>query len=382
MNIFAPILSALAILSHHSDNNVRGFEVVINPVFITANRLQFYAVVLPYLLREHQRKVAPYQNNIRILNENDPDIRGNLEGKVAIITGGSRGLGVEIVRSFLRKGARVITTASSNDPGKIESRFQSITKGIPEGKWNLEIWHLDLMSMNSVIRFLDRFKNQNDTRLNYFIGNAGVMFPPFKLSEDGFESQFSINYLGHVLMSYHLLPYLYRTAKQQRDQSRLVLVTSCLHHIPTRIRYNDLQALQVYSPHYQYGLSKLSILMFIYSLNRTLSIKQQDWNERVKVFAVHPGLVDTDLLNTIDIMKQYPLLANQLTFRDTKAGAETIIYASLSSQLNRKNGEYFEDSKPVRSSSLSYNLDQQNRLWMVTRNLLEKWTNGYWFEDL
>ncbi|XP_046909961.2 polyprenol dehydrogenase [Dermatophagoides farinae] len=380
MNIFAPLLSALAVLSHHS-SDVKGFEIVINPVFITANRLQFYAVVLPYLLREHQRKVAPYQNNIRILNENDPDIRGNLEGKVAIITGGSRGLGVEVVRSFLRKGARVITTASSNDPRKIESRYKSITKGIPVGKWNLEIWHLDLMSMNSVIRFLDRFKSQNDTRLNYFIGNAGVMFPPFKLSEDGFESQFSINYLGHVLMSYYLLPYLYRTAKDERDQSRLVLVTSCLHHIPTRIRFNDLQSLQVYSPHYAYGLSKLSVLMFIYSLNRTLSIKQ-DWNERVKVFAVHPGLVDTDLLNTIEIMKQYPSLANQLTFRDTKAGAETIIYASLSSQLKQKGGEYFEDSKATRSSMLSYNLDVQSRLWMVTRNLLEKWTNGYWFEDL
>ncbi|OTF81940.1 Short-chain dehydrogenase-like protein, partial [Euroglyphus maynei] len=357
------------------------FIIQIDPVFITANRLQFYAVVLPYLLRERQRKVAPYQNNIRILSENDPDIRGNLEDKVAIITGGSRGLGVEVVRSFLRKGAHVITTASSKDPRKIESRYKSITEGIPNGKWSLDIWHLDLMSMNSVIRFLDRFKNQNDTRLNYFIGNAGVMFPPFKLSEDGFESQFSINYLGHVLMSYHLLPYLYRTAKNQRDQSRLVLVSSCLHHIPTRIRFNDLQSLQVYSPHYAYGLSKLSILMFIYSLNRTLSLKH-DWYERVKVFSVHPGLVDTDLLNTIDIMKQYPLVANQLTFRDTKAGAETIIYASLSSQLNQKGGEYFEDSRPARSSTLSYNLDVQNRLWIVTRNLLEKWTNGYWFEDL
>lgn len=222
-----------------------------------------------------------------------------------------------MVRTFLRKGAHVITTSSSGTPEVIESRYKKITEGIPKGNWRLEIWKLDLMSMNSVMKFIERFNRQNSTRLNYFIGNAGVMFPPFKLSEDGFESQFSINYLGHVLLSYYLLPHLYSTAKEINEQSRLVLTSSCLHHIPTRIRFNDLQSLQVYSPHYAYGISKLAVLMFVYTLNRELNLKR-DWNRYVKTFAIHPGLVDTDLLNTIDIMKRYPLLANQLTFRVSK----------------------------------------------------------------
>lgn len=373
--------SLLSLLTIATQSHMGSFELIVNPVFIAANRLQFYAVVVPYLLREYQRKTSPQQYGIRILKEDDPDIRSNLEGKVAIITGGSRGLGVEVVRTFLRKGAHVITTASTRDPKVIEGRWRNITRGLTPGNWRLDIWHLDLMSMNSVMRFLNRFRRQNDTRLNYFIGNAGVMFPPFRLSEDGFESQMSINYLGHVLMSYHLLPYLYRTAKEQRDQSRLILVSSCLHHIPTRIRYNDLQSLQVYSPHYAYGLSKVAVLMFIYSLNRTLDIKN-DWGRYVKVFSVHPGLVDTDLLNTIDIMKQYPQMANQLTFRDPKAGAETLVYAALSNQLNDKSGEYFEDSKIARSSTLSKNRDDQSRMWLATRQILSKWTSGNWFENL
>lgn len=279
-------------------------------------RFQFYAVVMPYLIKEYQRKNVP-NSGIRILNEYDSDILPSLEGKVAIITGGSRGLGVEVVRAFLRKGARVITTASSKDPKVAESRIGKITQGIPKGKGKLEIWHLDLMSMNSVMAFVDKFKRQNNTQLNYLIGNAGVMFPKFKLSEDGFESQFSINYLGHVLLSYHLLPHLYQTARQTGDQSRLVLVSSCLHHIPAKIRFNDLQSLQVYSPHYAYGLSKLSIMMFIYKLSRTLKMKS-DWGRYVKVFTLHPGLVDTDLLSTIEIMQQYPALANQVTLRVCK----------------------------------------------------------------
>ena len=270
--------------------------------------------MVPYLIKEYQRKNKIPNSRIRYLSEYDPDILPSLEGKVAIITGGSRGLGVEIVKTFLRKGAKVITTASSKDQKIAEARIKNITKDIPEGKWKLEIWHLDLMSMNSVMDFVDRFQSQNNTQLNYFIGNAGVMFPKFKISEDGFESQFSTNYLGHILLSYHLLPYLYQSAKQCGDQSRLVLVSSCLHHIPSRIRFNDLQSLQVYSPHYAYGLSKLSIMMFVYKLSRTLKQKS-DWARYVKVFTLHPGLVDTDLLSTIEIMQQYPALANKITLR-------------------------------------------------------------------
>ncbi|KAI7698008.1 Dehydrogenase/reductase SDR family member on chromosome X, partial [Sarcoptes scabiei] len=338
--------------------NLISSELMINSVFIAANRIQFYAVVVPYLIREYQRKNSPASAGIRILSENDPDIANNLFGKVAIITGGSRGLGVEVVRTFLRKGAAVITTTSSKDPGTIESRYKKIVRNLPANRCNLEIWPLDLMSMDSVMEFVNRFKNRNDTRLNYFIGNAGTMFPPYKLSVDGFESQFSINYLGHVLMSFHLMPYLYRTAKSSDTESRLVLTSSCLHHIPSKIRWNDLQSRQVYSPHYAYGVSKVSILMFIYTLNRLLKTKQ-DWYYHVKLFTLHPGLVDTELLKTIDIMTQFPAISNRLTFRDTKAGSETIIYAALSNQLNGEGGSILKTAK--RRHHLNYLIIKLNR---------------------
>lgn len=251
---------------------------------------------------------------IRYLKETDGDIEANLTGRTAIITGGSRGLGVEVVRTFLRKGAHVITTSSSRKPEEVAKRYAKITEGLPPTQWELEIWYVDLMSLKSVQAFADRFKRRNDTSLTYFIANAGQMFPPYRRSENGFESQFSINYLGHAFLAYNLLPNLYATAKKTGVQSRMVLVSSCLHHIPTRIRYNDLQAQQVYSPEYSYGVSKVSIIMFSKKLTRVLRSKD-DWGQHVKVFTVHPGLVDTDLLNTIDIMKQYPLLANQIALR-------------------------------------------------------------------
>lgn len=69
--------------------------------------------------------------------------------------------------------------------------------------------------------------------------------------------------------------------------------------------------------------------MFIYKLSRTLKLKG-DWGRHVKVFTLHPGLVDTDLLNTIEIMKQYPALANQITLRVITI---TRIWSTFSSDL-------------------------------------------------
>ncbi|KAI2807700.1 hypothetical protein BLOT_005639 [Blomia tropicalis] len=355
-------------------------EFVITPLFTTMYRYQFYAVVMPYMVREYQRKNIP-SSGIRKLKETDPDIEPNLEGRTAIITGGSRGLGVEVVRTFLRKGAHVITTSSSNDKQVAEQRYAKITKNIPPGKWKLDIWYLDLMSMESVLEFVERFKMQPNASLNYFIGNAGVMFPKYRISKDGFESQQSINYLGHALMTFHLLPYLYETSKQTNVQSRIVLTSSCLHHIPARIRWHDLQSVQVYSPHYAYGLSKLSVIMFINRLSRTLKSKG-DIGQHVKAFTVHPGLVDTDLLNTIEIVQQYPQIAHQVALRDVKEGAETTIYAALSSELDRFSGRYLEDSQLAVSSRLSNNEDLQDRLWTVTARLLSKWTDDEWFDNM
>lgn len=294
-------------------DNLKIFLLFPAPLFINAYRLQFYSSVVPYLVREYKRKNVP-NSGIRILHENDPDIRSNLEGEVAIITGGTRGIGIEVVRTFLRKGCHVITTSSSAKAEVISARYNKTIEGIEPGKWKLEIWHLDLMSLKSVMNFVDHFKSKNYTQLNYFIANAGIMFPKYKVSIDGYESQFQTNYLGHVLLTYHFMPYLYHSAKRIGHQSRLVLVSSCLHHIPNRIRFEDLQSVQVYSPHYAYGLSKLAIVMFVYRLSRTFKMKT-DWTDQVKPFSLHPGLVDTDLLSTIELLKEYPFLANRIALR-------------------------------------------------------------------
>ena len=67
---------------------------------------------------------------------------------------------------------------------------------------------------------------------------AGIMFAPYKLSEEGYESHFAINYLGHFLLQHLLLPLLKAAGKDDK-RARIVNVSSCAHLLG-RIKYNDI----------------------------------------------------------------------------------------------------------------------------------------------
>jgi hypothetical protein len=76
-------------------------------------------------------------------------------------------------------------------------------------------------------------------------------------------------------------------------------------------------------------------------------------------------------------------LINQFwNYKSAKEGAETILYASLSSQLNGLSGKYLEDSAIHTSSTISYNKYNQDKLWNITWKLLTKWTNGKSIDDM
>jgi len=123
---------------------------------------------------------------MRKLNENDDDLPQSLNGKVCITTGGTRGIGAEVVKALLRKDCHVITGSSSKNQKEIDQKYEKLMKDIPKGKGKLEIWNLDLISMSSVMQFVEKFKNSK-LHLNYLIANAGVFLYEQRYNEEGFE---------------------------------------------------------------------------------------------------------------------------------------------------------------------------------------------------
>ncbi|BBH06099.1 NAD(P)-binding Rossmann-fold superfamily protein [Prunus dulcis] len=185
----------------------------------------------------------------------------------AIVTGGASGIGLETARVLALRGAHVIIAARNVEAAK-EAK-QLILKDNRSAR--VDVLTLDLCSIKSVRAFVGSF-NALDLPLNLLINNAGVMFCPHRLSEDGIELQFATNHLGHFLLTNLLLEKMKNTARTTGVEGRIVNLSSIAHvhtykdgihfdKINDRISYNDKRA---------YGQSKLANILHANELSRRL----------------------------------------------------------------------------------------------------------------
>jgi len=268
-----------------------------------------------------------------------------LNGKVAMVTGATSGIGRASVAILYKKGATVIATARSvqkaqNSTRETINEFNTTTSIVgkrtgfvySEGKTELVKFEkerfvnmlLDLSSFESIHRFAKAFRAKG-LKLDILILNAGMMHPEYATTVDGFESHFGINYLGHFLLVKLLLPVLLES------NTRIVIMTSSSHHssyMPEGIRFNQLDNQIDYDYTAAYAQSKLALLCFGYRLADELKSlrdlisdpkdainsdaqimdgsgpggSQRRREPGVTVNMVHPGLVKTNLRS---IMYEY-----------------------------------------------------------------------------
>jgi NAD(P)-dependent dehydrogenase (short-subunit alcohol dehydrogenase family) len=201
-----------------------------------------------------------------------PDQRG----KVALVTGGNGGLGLEAVRALAGAGASVVMAARNQD--KATASREEILQAEPDG--SVSVVELDLASLGSIGRFVDGFGHPH---LDILINNAGVMGTPERITEDGFELQFGTNHLGHFALTAGLMPTLLRA-----DNARVVSVSSFARLYRGR---GWKRGVGPYDTWREYGRSKLANLLFARELNRRL----RDTPATLQSLAAHPGFTHTDL---------------------------------------------------------------------------------------
>jgi NAD(P)-dependent dehydrogenase (short-subunit alcohol dehydrogenase family) len=283
---------------------------------------------------------------------------GRLNGRIVIVTGANTGLGLRTAEVMASKGAKVVLACRNAD--KAETAAKKIKASHPKAL--VEFLHLDLSSLASVRNFAADFSSSH-TKLHVLLNNAGVMIPPFSTTEEGLESQFGINHLGHFALTGLLLPVLRAT-----PGARVVNVSSVAHR-DGKLDLGNLRGEKGYKPFREYSQSKLANLLFTFELHRRL---RAAGIANLLSVAAHPGMSQTEIMRHSKFM----LLFSPLVTQSIKKGAWPLLYAATHMDVNSANYigparffEYWGHPKKVGCSRQAKAEDAAIQLWEMSEEL-------------
>ena len=327
--------------------------------------------------QETQQK--PINSGFNAASTSDDVIKGiDLSGKTAIVTGGYVGLGLETTKKLVEAGAKVVV------PARSRAKAEKYLEGIK----NVEIEEMDLMNIDSVNAFADKFLAKGEP-LHLLINNAGIMATPINRDANGNESQFATNHLGHFQLTNRLW-----SALKQANGARIVNLSSRGHHF-SPVVFEDVNfERREYSPFLAYGQSKTANILF------TVSLDKRGKADNIRAFAVHPGaILDTELSRHLDpndpIFKDLfdengkPILDPFNGLKNIEQGAATQIWLATNPKLEGIGGVYAEDveiteiTEPYNGTSeveeiirkkgvMPYAIDKENadKLWALSEKLI------------
>ena len=293
----------------------------------------------------------------------DDVLRGiDLSGKLALVTGGYSGIGLETTRALVRAGAQVVVPARR--PGTAR---EALGNGV-------EVDELDLADLASVHGFAERFLASRRA-IDIVINSAGVMACPETRVGPGWEAQFATNHLGHYALVNRLWPAI------SRGGARVVAVSSAGHR-RSAIRWDDVMFDNGYDKWQAYGQAKTANVLFAVHLDSLAR------DAGLRAFALHPGGIITPLQRHLPseemvaagwIDEQGNTL-NPAGFKTPEQGAATQVWAATSPQLDGLGGVYCEDCDIAELApdgleftggvrSYAVDPEQAARLWALSAEL-------------
>lgn len=254
----------------------------------------------------------------------------DLRGKLAIVTGGYSGLGLEITRALVARGVHVVV------PARRPSQATDVLGGLA----GVEVEHLDLADQANVSAFAERFV-ESGRSVDFLIGNAGIMACPEGHVDFGgtaVELQLATNHLGHYTLANRLWP-----ALVDGGGARVVSVSSRGHHL-SGFRFDDPNFDAGYDKWQAYGQAKTANVLFAVQLDAL----GKDLG--VRAFSLHPGGIMTPLQRHLPREEMVALgwvdedgNPKGQGFKTPEQGAATATWAATSPQLAGLGGLYLDD---------------------------------------
>lgn len=300
----------------------------------------------------------------------------DLTGKIAIVTGGYAGIGLETVKTFVLAGATVIVPA--RDITKARKNLAGVS--------NIILEPMDLMDPDSIDVFTEKFLGDYE-QLDILVNNAGIMWVPLQRDKRGYESQLATNHLGHFQLTARLWP-----ALKKAGNARVINVSSFGHQMAPFDFDDPNFEHRSYETLLGYGQSKTANNLFAVELDH------RGKSAGVRAFSVHPGSVNgTDLgrVAPMDLFQQlgtHDANGNLLpdvakTLKTIPQGAATTVWCATSPQLADLGGVYCENcdvaeldrgnidhryDDPLTLRGVKpYSVDAENakRLWLLSEEL-------------
>jgi NAD(P)-dependent dehydrogenase (short-subunit alcohol dehydrogenase family) len=289
----------------------------------------------------------------------------DLSGRLAIVTGGYSGIGIETARALAGAGAQVIVPA----------RRPAVAEEALAGLDGVEVGELDLGDLDSVHAFAERILDSGRS-VDMLINNAAIMACPETRVGPGWEAQFATNHLGHFALTNLLWPALVAGGGAR------VVALSSRGHRRSAIRFDDLMFETGYDKWEAYGQAKTANSLFAIQLD----VLAQDAG--VRAFAVNPGGILTPLQRhlTREEMIGYGWIDEQgnalQDFKTPEQGAATATWAATAPALDGMGGVYCEDcniAEPTAPGTAETSTtgveahaidpDAASRLWTVSAEL-------------
>lgn len=295
----------------------------------------------------------------------------DLSGKVAMVTGGYSGIGLETSLALKEAGARVIVPARRIEVAKSE------LNGVIGDE---DIFELDLANPASVYKFVEGFVG-SDIPLDILINNAAVMACPQMPTKEGWDLQFAVNHIGHFILTKGLLPSLVKSS-----EARLVTLSSTGHKL-SGIQWEDVHFENSYDKWKAYGQSKTAASLLAVEVGNRMR------DEGIKTYSVHPGGIFTPLQRHLEKEEMIALgwldedgeLSEMAAanFKSPAQGAGTSLWAATSPMLNDVSGVYCENcdvaarqedgpmARYIGVADWAVDTDEASKLWDLTEHTLE-----------
>ncbi|XP_026493362.2 retinol dehydrogenase 11-like [Vanessa tameamea] len=286
-----------------------------------------------------------------------------LNGKVAIITGGSTGVGYEAAKAIANKGAKVII-ASRNETKLIRARdrLEQIT-----GNKNITYKLLDLASLNSVRKFANDTLNMEE-RVDILINNAGAVGLPDKMTADGLNLTMQVNYFGAFLLTFLLLPMLKNSAP-----SRIINSSAASMYIG-HIDFDHWNDVGLYTSVEILANSKLAVTLFTAELDRRLK------DSGVTANTIDPFVVrDTDILNNLpSLTKNISQLFVDVIGQPKEDVGKQITLLAAEPELEKVSGEHYKFCHKWINHWLVSDQQLTEQLWETSKNVVNLTQDEDW----